>query len=89
VDKSGCAKPRPFPRLHKFPAKIKSKEFFKIIFGVKISFISQPQVEAGGWPPEVQTAEQKRQFIEEYKKREGICLDPEKMVYNKGMYEVA
>jgi hypothetical protein len=48
------------------------------------------KVEASGWPAHVGTDERKRaQFIEDYRQREGIELDPAKMIFNKGLRDVA
>ena len=43
------------------------------------------KVEASGWPKNIQTQEQKDKFLEDFEAREGIKLDPDKMVVNPGL----
>jgi hypothetical protein len=47
------------------------------------------EVESSGWPANCKTEEQKKAFIDEYFEREGIRLDPKKMVLNKGRRHLA
>ncbi len=42
-----------------------------------------------GWPPWVQTEEDKEQFLVEYEQREGIELDPTQIEVNKGLRFIA
>jgi hypothetical protein len=46
-------------------------------------------VEASGWPAGVETEEQKRTFIEDYRRFEGVSIDPEKMKSNAGRRTIA
>jgi hypothetical protein len=47
------------------------------------------EVESSGWPANCKTEEQKKAFIDEYFEREGIRLDPKKMILNKGRRHLA
>jgi hypothetical protein len=42
------------------------------------------KVQASGFPANVQSEEEKQQFLQEYKDM-GIIIDPEKMQYNPGL----
>ena len=45
--------------------------------------------EASGWPREGMTEEEKAEYVEDYYRREGIRLDPEKIVKNPGLRSLA
>lgn len=52
------------------------KEFVKKFYEIK--------VQASGYPANCDTEEKKQAFLTEFERREGIKLDPAKMVYNAG-----
>uniref|UniRef100_A0AC34RI45 DNA-directed DNA polymerase n=1 Tax=Panagrolaimus sp. JU765 TaxID=591449 RepID=A0AC34RI45_9BILA len=52
------------------------------------TFLTQKTM-ADGWPSELKTDEDKKYFIDEYKKRFGILIDPEKMSKNNAIRSVA
>ena len=45
--------------------------------------------EASGWPGWVKTEEDRQRYLEEYEKKEGICLDAEKIERNEGRRSLA
>ena len=45
--------------------------------------------ESDGWPSGADTDEKKQAFLDEWKRREGIKLRPEKMVKNSGLRALA
>ena len=45
--------------------------------------------ESSGWPSDVVTEEQKTEYLDQYEKREGIQLDPDKITANPGRKQVA
>lgn len=45
--------------------------------------------ESDGWPSEATTDELKEAFLDEWRKREGIQLNPERMVKNSGLRQLA
>ena len=47
------------------------------------------KTEASGWPMKCDTDEKKNEFIREFKEREGVDLDREKMVKNPGLRSIA
>ena len=47
------------------------------------------KTEASNWPPGVETSEQKQAYVSQYKEREGIELDPERIEKNPGRKQVA
>ena len=55
------------------------------LFGGYVNCLLKLKVEASGWPPGVETEEQKQQFLDEFERREGIRLDPDKIVYNSSL----
>ena len=47
------------------------------------------KTEASGWPSDVNTPAEKERFLREFKARENIELDPDKMVKNPGLRALA
>lgn len=47
------------------------------------------KVQASGWPDGCETAEQKRAFIEDFERMEGIRLDPALICSNPGLRYIA
>ena len=47
------------------------------------------KTEASGWPSDVETEEQKVEYVRQYEKHEGIKLDPTKIEKNPGRKQVA
>ena len=47
------------------------------------------QVEASGWPPGVETDEQKDAYIQRYYEKEGIRLDKNRIEVNHGLRTIA
>lgn len=52
------------------------KQFVRKFYKIK--------VESSGYPASCDTEEKKQQFIREFEEKEGIKLDPDKMIYNAG-----
>ncbi|OXU31805.1 hypothetical protein TSAR_005818 [Trichomalopsis sarcophagae] len=59
------------------------------LFGEYVNTFLKCKEEARGWHTEDDTTVKRHQYVEEYWKREGIRLDPEKMVNNKGLRRIA
>ena len=59
------------------------------LFAPYVNKFLKAKQEASGWPSDVQTEEQKAEYLAEYEKREGIRLDPTKIEVNPGRKAVA
>lgn len=59
------------------------------LFAAYINEFLRIKQEADGWPPGVDSEEQKQAFLDEWKRREGLELRPEKMVKNSGLRALA
>lgn len=59
------------------------------VFKDYINIFLKMKQQAGGWPREDMTAEEKAAYIQEYKDNEGIDLDPSQIEKNPGKYHVA
>ena len=59
------------------------------LFAEYVNTFLKYKQESSGWPDWCDTDEKKQQYITQYKQREGIQLDPEKIVVNKGMRQLA
>jgi hypothetical protein len=62
----------------------------KILYSCRYTdqFLKTKQ-EASGWPPGVESDEEKLQYISDYLEHEGIQLDIEAIVNNPGLREIA
>ena len=59
------------------------------LFAPYVSKFLKAKQEAGGWPSDCVTDQQKAEYVTEYEKYEGILLDKEKTVVNPGRKAVA
>ena len=48
----------------------------------------QMKTQASGYPSNVTTCEQKNEYIRQYEKHEGVCLDPNKIEHNPGLRSI-
>ena len=46
------------------------------------------KTQASGYPSNVIMCEQKNEYIEQYEKHEGVCLDPNKIEHNPGLRSI-
>ena len=46
------------------------------------------KTQASGYPSNVTTCEQKNEYIRQYEKHEGVCLDPNKIEHNPGLRSI-
>ena len=74
------------------------KDIYEVLhYEEKADYLFQPYIqtwlklktEASGWPSSCTDDQKKQAFIEEFKNREGVDLDPEKMEKNPGMRFIA
>ena len=61
----------------------------KGLFAPYVNTWLKHKTEASGWPACCTTDEKKQEYVQQYKDREGIQLDPEKMEKNPGRKQVA
>ena len=59
------------------------------LFTEYINLWLKEKQEASGWPEWVKTDEDRAKYIADYKKREGVELDPEKIEFNPGLRSLA
>lgn len=59
------------------------------LFAAYINDFLRIKQEADGWPVDADTEEKKQAFLDEWKRREGIELRPEKMLKNSGLRALA
>ena len=59
------------------------------LFAPYVNKFLKAKQEASGWPSDVVTEDQREEYITEYEKREGIRLDPTKIIVNPGRKAVA
>ena len=59
------------------------------LFREYINTFLKIKTEASGWPANCVTEEQRAQFIKEFYEREGVKLDPAKMILNPGLRALA
>lgn len=59
------------------------------LFAAYINEFLRIKQEADGWPPGTDTEEKKQAFLDEWKRREGLELRPEKMIKNSGLRALA
>ena len=59
------------------------------LFGDYVNTWLKHKTEASGWPPHCKTDEQKQEYVRQYKEREGIELEPERIEKNPGRKQVA
>ena len=59
------------------------------LFAPYVNKFLKAKQEAGGWPSDCVTDQQKAEYVTEYEKYEGILLDKEKIVVNPGRKAVA
>lgn len=59
------------------------------LFAPYVNKFLKAKQEAGGWPSDVQTEEQKIKYVTEYENHEGIKLDPDMIKPNPGRKQVA
>lgn len=67
--------------VHHFPEKRQG------LFSEYVNTFLKGKQEASGWPQNDMTDESKEQYISDYKDHENIVLDPDKIMYNKGLRE--
>ena len=46
------------------------------------------KTQASGYPSNVTTCEQKNEYIRQYEKHEGVCLDPDKIEHKPGLSSI-
>ena len=65
------------------------EETIQGVFKDYINIFLKMKQQAAGWPSEDMTAEEKQEYLDDYKRNEGIALDPEAIEKNTGKYHVA
>ena len=54
------------------------------LFSNYINMFLQMKTQASGYPSNVTTCEQKNEYIRQYEKHEGVCLDLNRIEHNPG-----
>ena len=58
------------------------------LFSNYINMFLQMKTQTSGYPSNVTTHEQKKEYIRQYEKHEGVCLDPNKIQNNPGLHSI-
>ena len=58
------------------------------LFSNYINMFLQMKTQTSGYPSNVTTREQKNEYIRQYEKHEGVCLDPNKIENNQGLHSI-
>jgi len=59
------------------------------LFGSYIDRWLKIKIEASGWPSSVNTPEERAAYVQMYKEKENITIDPERVSFNPGLRSLA